>query len=389
MSAADDRISPRAAVGLGVVMLAAVIAIVTELVPVGLLPQLSRALHLADSTTGLLITVYAALVAVLAVPITRLTFRLPRKPLLVATVAVYGAANLLIALAPDFAVVCIGRALGGVAHALFFSLAYAAAGSLVPPRMQGRAYTLVTAAVPIGAIVGVPLATAIGAAAGWRVAFVGLAVLSGVVAVVAVVGLPRTAAPVAPPPGTRARPGLLVGVGVANVVAFLANYSLYTYVSALLLAAGVQEGSLAGALLVLGGAGACGLWLAGVVIDRRPRVGLAGALLIAAVCVTALLLPGGPIGALVAAAAWVLGFGAVPVLFAAACIRTGSVSTEVAAAVNNSASNIGIGGGAAIGGVVLAGSGLSAVVATAAGCFAAAALLVLVLRPAFPSRPPA
>ncbi|MGN6445151.1 MFS transporter [Amnibacterium sp.] len=387
MARGDDRIRFDAAVGLGALVLATFVAVTTEIVPVGVLPQLSRAFGTPTAVTGLLVTVYAALVAVLAVPLTRITDRFARKPLLLATIALYSVGNLAIALAPSFALLCAGRAIGGVAHALFFSLSSSYAAALVPARVQGRALAIAAAGASLGYVLGVPLVTSIGAALGWRAAFGALAV-GGVLAVLATAAaLPAVPSAGPAPRAERGRRGALIGAAVVNGLAFFGHYALYTYVSTVLLDAGVAEAAIAPALFLFGAAGVVGLWLAGLVIDRRPRAGMLGALVLAAGAVSAVLMlqasTGGTVGAV---SAWVVGFGAIPVFCTAACLRTRSLSPDLSAAVNNSASNVGIGLGAAVGGGVLAAAGLPALVVVSAAAFAAAAVLVLVLRASFPPR---
>jgi len=161
-------------------------------------------------------------------------------------------------------------------------------------------------------------------------------------------------------------------------------------VSAVLLRSGVAEGAIGAALFLFGATGVIGLWLAGLVIDRRPRAGFIGALVLAAVCTAALLLlQATTAGTVTAVSAWVVGFGAIPVFCTAACLRARALSPDLSSAVNNAASNVGIGLGAAVGGIAFASSGVPAVVLLAAASFALSALLVLVLRRGFPSRPEA
>jgi predicted MFS family arabinose efflux permease len=385
--AAEERIGFGAAVGLGALVLATFVAITTEIVPVGLLPQLSRAFGVPEAVTGLLVTVYAALVAVLAVPLTRLTDRLPRKPLLLATIGLYSLGNVIIAVAPSFAVLCAGRAVGGVAHALFFSLSSAYATSLVPPRVQGRALAIAASGASLGYVLGVPLVTSIGAALDWRAAFAALAVGGVLAALVTAAALPPSTGGSHPGRLPRAPRSGLVGAAVVNAVAFFGHYALYTYVSTVLLAAGVPETALGAALFLFGAAGVVGLWLSGLVIDRRPRAGFLAALVLAAVCTAGLLLLGTmTVATVTAVAVWIVGFGAVPVFCTAACLRARALSPDLSAAVNNSASNVGIGLGAAAGGAVFAAAGLPAVIVVAAAAFAVSALLVLLLRRAFPAR---
>lgn len=382
----DERFGSRAAVGLGALVLATFVAVTTELAPVGLLPQLSRAFSVSEGTTGLLVTVYAALVAVLAVPLTRVTAQLPRKPLLLTTIALYVVGNLLITVAPTFAILCAGRVVGGIAHAVFFSLWATYAMALVPPRVQGRAIAVVASGVSIGTVLGVPLATSLGSAADWRTAFAALAAGGVATAIVAAVVLPPVPVVPAPTGDARGPARALVGAAVVNVLAFLGQYTLYTYVSTLLIGAGVAVPAIGAVLLLLGVTGVLGLRLGGLVIDRRPRAGLAVALVVAAVCVASLLvLRTSTAGTITAASVWAVGFGAIPIFCAAACIRTRALSPDLAAAVNNAASNVGIGGGAAVGGLLFAASGLPTVISVAAVCFVAAAALTLVLRSAFPS----
>jgi predicted MFS family arabinose efflux permease len=387
--AEDDRIGMQAAVGLGALVLASFVAITTEIVPVGLLPQLSRAFSVSEGVTGLLVTVYAALVAVLAIPLTRVTKRLPRKPLLLATIALYSVGNLVIALAPTFALLCAGRAIGGIAHALFFSLSSAYAASLVPRRVQGRALAIAASGASFGYVLGVPLITSIGAAVSWRTAFAALAV-GGVLAVlVTAVALPAAVAHAEQAQEVRGPRRALVSAAAVNAIAFFGHYALYTYVSAVLLQAAVPESAIGAALFLFGATGVVGLWLAGLVIDRRPRAGFLGGLVVAAVCVTALLLvQASTAGTVTAVSLWLVGFGAIPVFCTAACLRARALSSDLSAAVNNSASNVGIGGGAAVGGVVFSVAGVPAVIVVAAAAFALAAVLVALLRGGFPVRPP-
>ncbi|GAA4736032.1 MFS transporter [Amnibacterium soli] len=382
----DERIGFGSAVGLGALVLSTFVAITTEVVPVGLLPQLSRAFSVSEAVTGLLVTVYAALVAVLAIPLTRLTARLPRKPLLLGTIVLYSIGNAMIALAPGFAVVCLGRAVGGVAHALFFSVLSAYAASLVPPRVQGRALAIAASGASLGYVLGVPLITSIGAAFDWRVAFGALSVGGLLAGAATAMALPAVGIAGAPSEQARGPRSALVSAAGVNALAFFGHYALYTYVSSVLLTAGVAEGAIGAALFLFGATGVIGLWLAGLVIDRHPRAGFIGALVLAAVCTGALLLlQASTAGTVTAVSAWIVGFGAIPVFCTAACLRARALSPDLSSAVNNAASNVGIGLGAAVGGAVFAASGVPAVVVLAAASFALSALLVLVLRRGFPS----
>ncbi|GAB4085285.1 MFS transporter [Myceligenerans cantabricum] len=380
----------QAAGGLVSLSLATFAAITTELAPVGLLPLISADLAVSESRAGLLVTTYAVMVAALAVPLTYGTRRLPRKGLLLGTLALYTLSNAVVALAPTFALVAGARALGGLAHAVFFSVSIGYASRLVRPSLAGRALSLVTLGASAGFVLGVPLSTTLGTAVGWRAAFLGLAVACAVAGVLTVVLLPAVPGGGAPPAdGARgARRTALATVVGTNALVYLGHYTVYTYVAVLLLATGLAPATLGPVLLVLGGLGLVGTAYAAARLDRRPRRTAITTLVVVsgAVLLLGLAFPGAA-GTLVAAALWSVGFGAVAAVFQTGAIKTRGASPDVVGALVNATANVGIAVGAALGALVLDGAGLRAV-PFAGGLLVVVALgIVLAARRAFPTTP--
>lgn len=381
-----------AAGGLVALSLGTFVAITTELVPVGLLPLISDDLAVSESLAGLLVTAYAFMVAGLAVPLTHATRRLPRKGLLLGALAVYTASNVIVAVAPTFAVVAAARALGGASHAIFFSVSIGYASRLVRPQLTGRALALVTAGASAGFVLGVPLSTALGAAVGWRASFVVLAAACALAGVLTASLLPSVAGGGAPPAdaarGTRR--SALAAVSTTNALVYLGQYTVYTYVSVLLLATGLSVGALGPVLLVLGGLGLAGTAFAAARLDRRPRHTTIVTLAVVAggLIAVGIAFPGA-VGALAATAVWSAGFGAVASVFQTAAIRTHGASPDVTGALVNATANVGIGGGAALGALVLTGPGLATLPYFGAAIVAAALIVVVLARGAFPAAPAA
>ncbi|GAA1824354.1 MFS transporter [Agromyces salentinus] len=380
-----------AAGGIAALTIATFLALTTEMLPVGVLPAMSDELGVTESIAGLLVTVYAFMVAALALPLTLWTRRLPRKGLLLGTLAAYTAANLVVAVAPTFAVVAAGRAIGGVAHALFFSLSIAYGSRLVAPAFTGRALAIVTAGASAGFVLGVPLSTALGTAVGWRVAFGVLAAGCALTLLLVAVLLP--AVPIEAPADDsrterRTRRGRLAAVTATNALVYLGQYTVYTYVAVILLAAGLGAAGVGPVLLGVGTVSLVGTWYAGVTLDRRPRSSL---ILVLAVMVVGLLAIGAAFPALgwviAATAVWGMGFGAVASSFQTAAIRTRGATPDVIGALVNATANLGIGGGAALGGLVLAGVGLGWVPYVGAALVLAGIVVVVVARRAFPATP--
>src|ERR1700753_640478 len=63
-------------------------AICTEVLPVGLLPQISHDLGTSQSRVGLLVSAYAVVVAVGSIPLTALLTRWPRRRVLCGLLAI-------------------------------------------------------------------------------------------------------------------------------------------------------------------------------------------------------------------------------------------------------------------------------------------------------------
>lgn len=380
-------VTTQSVVGIAVLGLATFFAITTELMPVGLLGTMSADLGVSESTMGIVVTVYAAAVAILALPLTSLTARLPRKTVLVATLIGYTVSNVMIALAPSFAVVCAGRVVGGVAHALFFSVASAYATRIVPPRLAGRAIAFVYSGSSLGFVIGVPVATWVAQSIGWRPAVGAVAVAAAVLAVVALLFLPSVRGASSPhigSPKAWARTGLL-SVVVADLLLFAGHYVVYTYIGPYAIDAGLDADMVSGALLILGGTGVVGLWLAGMFVDRAPRQTLIAAVAVMAAAFAVLpFVHGSLLGTMVVAGVWMAANGTTGTLFMAAAIRTGGVSPDIAGALVNGASNIGIAGGAAIGGQALGVVGLQFMPFAGAAVLVGSLGVVIAARRGFP-----
>jgi predicted MFS family arabinose efflux permease len=174
-------------------------------------------------------------------------------------------------------------------------------------------------------------------------------------------------------------------VSTTNTLTYLAQYTVYTYVSVLLLATGLAETAIGPVLLGLGAVGLVGTAYAAVSLDRDPR---RGTLVVHAVMALGLLALGlvfpSQAGVLVAAAVWSGSFGAMASVFQAAAIRTRGASPDVIGALVNSTANIGIGGGAALGALVLVGPGLGTLPYVGAGLLLVSLVVIVVARRSFP-----
>lgn len=377
----------RTLAGLATLSAAAFVAVTTETLPTGLLPQISAGFHVDQAKAGSLVAVYALVVAVGSIPLAIMTNRFPRKALILCTLAGYVVSSLMVVSTHSFRVAVLARVIGGTAHALFFAVGSAYATRLVPPHLVGKSIAALQTGGSLALIAGTPLGTAIGLATGWRSAFLVLAAAALVLMVAAARLLPPVASsePVSWSEalnGLRA-PGLGI-IAVVSAVAFAAHYSAFTYIAPLLRRGGIGQSHVALVLLLFGVGGMVGVWLSGIAADRLPhRSMIASFVVLPAAMVLLWLSAGFPGGTVVGSVAWSTAFVATPTLITTAALRAGRSHPDMAAAMVNSTCNIGISAGAIGGGFALNHAGLAGVTLLSATVFTGALVLVLMAAHAF------
>jgi predicted MFS family arabinose efflux permease len=162
--------------GLLVLAAAGFTAVTTELLPSGLLPQISRDLGVDESAVGSLTAAYAAIIVFTALPLSRLLGgRVPRKTLLMGTVLAFALSNVLLALSPNLEVAIAARLLGGIAHGMLWSSMAPYVARIVPAHSVGKSMAVVFSGTSIALAVGAPIGTLMGTLMTWRVSFVVLA----------------------------------------------------------------------------------------------------------------------------------------------------------------------------------------------------------------------
>jgi predicted MFS family arabinose efflux permease len=329
-------------------------------VTTGLLPAMSRDLGVSAGRVGLLVTVYALMVAVLAAPIGMAAARYGRRAVITVALVGYAVCNAITAVSDAYPLTVVGRVIGGLSHGLFWGMLAGYAGRMVTPDRIGRAVTIASAGGTAAVLLGVPAGTAIGVSVGWRAVFGGFAVVALVLALIgarllpAIPGADRGTA--MPMRRVIRLPGLSAVVVATGVIMF-GHFSFITYIAPYLTSAGVPETGLGPALLAYGAAGAVGLLIAGLVVDRRLRGAMKANAALLAATFGALAVIGvvGLTEPLAIAGAAVTGFalGGLPVFLQAATLRAAPGAAETASSLNASAFNFGIGGGALLGGLTV------------------------------------
>lgn len=254
----------RTRVVLVLLSLAIFVTFTYEVLPIGLLTPIGDALGIDAQGAGLLISGYAVVVALGSIPLSAAVARFDARRTLLVLLGVLSISSGLLAVSTSLTVAAVARLMGGAAHAVIFTTVYRLALAVVPVHQRGRAAGAVAIGNGAALALGVPLATAFGIAAGWRVAFAVTAAGFVVTAILAVVLIPAGIGRSGQRLSTRIlldaiRQRPLVRVGVTILAMSGAHFVTYTYVEPILLEAGVAPSSISLVLLGYGIAGVVAL----------------------------------------------------------------------------------------------------------------------------------
>ncbi|MDT7771241.1 MAG: hypothetical protein QOC67_165 [Pseudonocardiales bacterium] len=161
----------------------------SEFMVSGMLPELASALNVSISAIGYLVSAYAIAMALGGPFVSAALTRLSHARALVLLLGAFLAGQVLGALATGYPMLVVSRVITGCAEAAFFGVGLTVAMDTVPPRLAGRAASVVLGGLMVSSVLGLPLATFLAQWAGWRGAFwavAGLVLVAGVAVLVTV-----------------------------------------------------------------------------------------------------------------------------------------------------------------------------------------------------------
>jgi predicted MFS family arabinose efflux permease len=348
--------APRAVAVLAGLMLAAFTFNSTENLPVGLLDALAGDLRVPLASVGYLVTGYGLTVALFSLPLARATRAVPRRHVLTGVLAVLVAASWLCALGTSYGALLAGRVATALAQALFWAVMGPTAVGLFPQERRGRVVGLLSLAGSLATVLGVPAGTWLARHGGGHTPFAVLTVLGAVSLLLVGVFLPTSR------PGTGHaahgaapdRRGFAV-VLATTVLSVTGAYAGFTYVERFLTTvSGFPAAALGPLLAVFGAAALAGVAVTGPLLDRWPRGTLTVPVAVQTAALLGLYAAGGSRAATAVMLA-LLGAAVAPLFMAsqALVLRVAPGRTEMAAAANSAAFNVGVALGALVGGLLL------------------------------------
>ncbi|GIJ71963.1 MFS transporter [Virgisporangium ochraceum] len=357
--------------------------VTTENLPIGLLTLMADDLDRSLTSIGFLVTGFAAVVVIASVPLTHVSRNVPRRALLGGLLALFSAASVVSAVAPNYETLFGARLVTALCQGLFWSVVNVTAAAMFRREVRGRALSVLSAGGTLGPVLGVPAGTWLGQQTSWRGAFVAMTVLAAVTCLVVIAllpadsGLASDASHGASP--DRRRFWLVIA---ATAVATTGYFTTFTYITAYLLdVSGWPEPALGPLLFASGSAGLLGVFLVSALVDRRPRLTpVLAAVIIAAALLGLAVFGGTRWAAVVFAGLGGAGLSAFAPAVANRMMQVAPGRTDLAGAVLSSGFNVGIAAGSFIGGALVATAGVRSV-AFAGGLITVVALMILSIEP--------
>lgn len=161
-----------------ILALSAVAVGLVELIVGGILPTIAEEFDVSVSTAGQLITVFALIFAIAGPILLVATSRFDRKKVYLVSMFSFFLGNIMTFFSPDFTWMMIARVITATSTAIIIVLSLTLAAKIVEPRFRAKAIGLIVMGISSSLVLGVPLGILISDLFGWRFIFLGIAALA-------------------------------------------------------------------------------------------------------------------------------------------------------------------------------------------------------------------
>ncbi len=243
-----------------------------ELGVVGILPMIVARFHVSVAQAGLLMGLFALIVAISGPFLVLVSSRYDRRRILVGALLGFSVCSVASAYAPNFSTLMALRVLPAMLHPVFFSAAFAAAVSLYPRERAAHATTTAFIGTTLGLVFGVPLTTFVAARFSYEGAFLFCAVATGLAGLGLWLQLPRQGqgAPVSfgKQLSVFRKPSVWLSIA-AIILVFTAKFSVYSYAAEYLRSqTGMSAETISLMLVLFGVGGVTGNLIAGRLLSK-------------------------------------------------------------------------------------------------------------------------
>lgn len=331
----------------------------TEFVPVGLLSDIAASFSMKTADVGIMLTIYAWVVALMSLPLMLATRQVERRLLLMAIFALFVVSHLMSVLAWDFWSLVASRVGIALSHAIFWSITASLAIRVAPAGKKTQALSMLATGTALAMVLGVPMGRIIGQYLGWRMTF-GMIGLSALVLLLILAKLlPKLPSEhtgsLSSVPVLFKRPAL-VSLYLLTTLVVTAHYTAYSYIEPFMQSvAAMGENFTTFLLLIFGAAGILGSIIFSVFGNKFPSSLLISAISLITLCMGLLLFAAiHPQAITLLCVVWGMAMMMIGLAMQVRVLSLAPDATDVAMSLFSGIYNIGIGAGALLGNQVSA-----------------------------------
>lgn len=334
--------------------IAAFIFNTTEFVPVGLLSDIADSFQMETAQVGIMLTIYAWVVALMSLPFMLLTSQMERRKLLIGLFVLFIASHVLSFMAWNFTVLVMSRIGIAFAHAVFWSITASLAIRLAPAGKRAQALSLIATGTALAMVLGLPIGRIVVQYFGWRTTFfaIGMGALVTLVCLIKLLpALPSEhSGSLKSLPLLMRRPALL-SIYLLTVIVVTAHYTAYSYIEPFVqVVAGFSANFATLLLLILGGAGIIGSVLFGKLGNQHASLLVSGAIGLLLACLLLLMPAAGSESHLaILSLFWGVAIMIIGLGMQVKVLALAPDATDVAMSLFSGIFNLGIGAGALVG----------------------------------------
>ena len=357
--------------------------IAAEFIPVSLLTPIASTLQISEGMAGQTVTavgICSVISSLLLVPATKM---FDRRMVLLALSLLLIVSDVLVAMAPNYFILLIGRGLLGFCVGGFWSMASAVTIKLVPAKDITRALSIVYAGVSFATIISLPLASYLGYFIGWRNVFFASAILAVFSFIWQIISLPSL-----PPQketsfknmfGLLKEPWIALGIA-ATIFSFAGYHFFFTYLRPFLEHTLALSATRLSILLLLFGIANClGTVVAGIFMKEMYRNTMILVHIILLIfSVTFIVYFENSWLSQILVILWGFMFGFIPVGWSTWIVRTLANKSEMIGGLSVAAIQFSIGMAAAIGGSIYDHNGIEGVFVSSSLAFLCAIFLMMI-----------
>ena len=352
----------------------------TEYIPIALLSDIGQSFDKPATEVGMMITVYAWIVALLSLPLMLMTKNIERRKLLLMLFVLFALFHALSFFSWNFNILLVSRIGIALTHAVFWSITASLAVRLAPTGKTNQALGLLSTGTVLAMVLGIPLGRVVGQYFGWQLSFLLIGVCAAGVMLVLAKNLPalpsQNTGSLSSLPSLFKRRNLML-LYAMTVLIITAHFTAYSYIEPFVLQVGGFKAEQVTIVLSLYGlAGFAASYLFGKCFAKSQRLFMLGA--VAVILLSALLLlpfASFPYAVYALVFIWGVAIVIVSLGMVSKVLAFASDATDVANSIYSGLYNVGIGGGALLGHYVTVWFGLSNI-GIAGALLAAAGLAV-------------